>query len=186
MSVTELVAEATEGIRPLRRVEYDRLVADGVFADERIELLQGMLVQMSPQDPVHADAIRWLDAAIAPQLAGTLLLQAQLPFAASDASEPEPDLAVVPAGRYRDVHPSEARLIIEVARTSQRMDLGTKAVIYAGSAVDEYWVVDVAAQEVVVHRRAGPSAGWEITRCAAGSLAAEVGVTIDVDDLFRG
>ena len=69
-------------------------------------------------------------------------MRVQLPFAASDDSEPEPDLVLVPPRRYADRHPRQAYLLIEVADSSLDHDRETKAPLYASSGVPEYWIVD--------------------------------------------
>jgi Uma2 family endonuclease len=144
--------DTTLQVRPLRRSEYDRLVALGLFEDERLELLDGRLVLMSPQGHAHAFSVRKLNTFLVPQLAGRAEVQVQGPIAASDDSEPEPDLAVVEPGDYLDDHPRSAHLVIEVADSSRPTDLGTKARLYAAMSVPEYWVVDVSRGEIVVHR----------------------------------
>lgn len=83
-----------------------------------------------------------------------LHMRVQSAFAASEDSQPEPDIAVVPAEwpRYElRSHVPIAELIIEVSATSLRKDLIVKSTIYAENGVDTYWVIDVAAREVVVH-----------------------------------
>ncbi len=147
---------APERERLLRRAEYERMVAAGVFdEDERLELLAGRLVTMSPQGAPHADAVAWLGQRLAEALAGRGSVRVQLPFSAGDDSAPEPDLAVVPPGRYRSEHPARALLIVEVVDTSLRRDEELKAAIYEASRVDEYWVVDLAGRRALVHRRDG-------------------------------
>jgi Uma2 family endonuclease len=187
VSRTELMTRMPEQVRPLRRREYDRLVLDGVFDGERVELLEGMLVRMSPQDPLHSDAVQWLSEALAPQLAPQLQLRVQLPLAGGGASEPEPDLAVVRRSRYRDDHPDSALLVVEVARTSQRIDLEEKPGIYAAAGVPEYWVVDLPARRVHAHR--GPSTGGyaEVTsQTRSVDSSAVCGVRVELAALFEG
>jgi Uma2 family endonuclease len=75
----------------------------------------------------------------------------QSPFAAGDASEPEPDVAVVPSGRYLDAHPSAAWLIVEVADSSLKIDRELKAPLYAQSGVLEYWIVNLVDSIIEVH-----------------------------------
>lgn len=144
-------------IRPLRRLEYDRLVDEGFFEGEPIELLWGRLVKMGPQNSSHAAAVQYLTQlfvlAVAPGELATVRIQS--PFAATDDSEPEPDVAVVPFGAYRDQHPSEALLVIEVAESSLRADR-KKASIYAEAGVPEYWIVNVINDTVEVHRDPDP------------------------------
>ena len=74
----------------------------------------------------------------------------QAPFAALDASEPEPDVMVVPLGDYHEHHPSAAHLVVEVADSSLEKDLTTKLPIYARAKVPEYWVIDVMNHRVHV------------------------------------
>jgi Uma2 family endonuclease len=105
-----------ETIRPLRRLEYERLVDLGVFGkDERVELLYGTLVSMSPQKPPHAWVLSWLPERLIGALQGRAMVRVQLPLALSEDSEPEPDIAVVPSANYREAHPSRAHLVVEVA-----------------------------------------------------------------------
>jgi Uma2 family endonuclease len=143
-------AIAPETIRPIRRAEYDRMVETGLSEGERIELIRGALVVMSPQGVRHADSTRQLMQLLVVQLRGRAEVSCQLPFASSDDSEPEPDIAVHPPGRYLDDHPSHALLIVEVADSSLRKDRGLKAELYAEAGVPEYWVVDLTADQVEV------------------------------------
>jgi len=141
-----------ETIRPLKRVEYDHLVELGAFQDERVELLYGWLVAMSPQGAAHSFVVRELLNLLAVALAGRAKVQVQAPLAASDESEPEPDLAVLPPASYVDDHPTTAHLVVEVADSSRTKDLTVKARLYAEMAVPEYWVADLARGMLVVHR----------------------------------
>jgi Uma2 family endonuclease len=74
-------------------------------------------------------------------------------------SEPEPDLAVIALGAPRPYHPATASLIIEVAVSSLRRDLGAKTDLYARAGVPEYWVLDLDHRRLVVQRDARPEAG---------------------------
>jgi Uma2 family endonuclease len=140
-----------DGPRPLSRAEYDQMVDAGLFEDERVELLYGVIDKMSPKGPDHDDAIDRLNELLGRALAGRARIRIQNSFAASDLSEPEPDVAVVPPGDYRKAHPSEAWLVIEVSRTSLPKDRGMKAKLYAESNVGEYWVVNLVDELVMVH-----------------------------------
>jgi len=148
---TELLALDT--LRPLRRSEYDRLVALGVFADEKVELLYGQLVAMSPQGNPHAYVVSRLNRLLLPALLDRAEVRIQSPMAASEVSEPEPDVGVYPPGDYLVDHPNQALLLIEVADSSLRKDGGIKARLYAEAGVPEYWVVDVSRRVVHVHRQ---------------------------------
>ncbi len=173
--------------RPLRRAEYDRLVALGAFEDERVELLHGVLVDMSPNYPEHASPIDRLNAILTPALVGKARVRIQLPLVAHDESEPEPDVAVVPQGDYRSQHPAEALLVIEVALSSLNKDRNVKAPLYAASGFREYWIVDVAEKAIEVHCQPADGRYTLVTRHAAGeSLRPEAfpGVAVSVDDVL--
>ena len=139
-------------VRGLRRAEYDQLARGGAFGDERIVLIRGELIRMSPQGNEHSWCIRRLTMLLAPALGDRADVQVQLPFAASDDSEPEPDLSVVPRVETIEDHPSTALLVIEVAASSLRVDLRIKVPLYAAAGVPEVWVVDVKRGVVHVHR----------------------------------
>src|SRR5262249_53858607 len=140
-----------EGIRPIRRVEYDRMVELGMFEDERIELLRGVLVQMSPIGSRHSATVDRLTRVLVLALSDRAVVRVQNPFAATDDSEPEPDFAVVPLRDYDDAHPECAHLLVEVSESSLRIDRGVKLGIYAENGVPEYWVVNIAKRCVEVY-----------------------------------
>ena len=159
---------ALEEIRPLRRAEYDQLVEFGAFQDERIELLEGWLVEMSPIGPPHSSTVQKLTALLVPALVGRAGVRIQLPYAASESSEPEPDVAVVPLADYDTAHPSQAYLVIEVAQSSLTRDRGLKRSIYARSGVPEYWIVNLVDKSIEVY--SNPADGdYTSNRCVAHS-----------------
>jgi Uma2 family endonuclease len=146
----EAFAIEPELVRPITRSEYERMIEHGLFQDERVELLRGVLVKMSPQLAPHASTIRKLTALLTVQLQGRCLLSIQSPLALSADSEPEPDLAVVPLGDYDARHPDTALLVIEVSDSTLRKDRG-KAEVYASAGIGEYWIVNLGARTVEVY-----------------------------------
>jgi Uma2 family endonuclease len=148
---------APQEIRPLKRAEYERLVALGAFEDDRVELIRGNLVTMAPNDPEHASPIEILTDFLVRAVGERGRVRIQLPLVAADESEPEPDLAVVPVGNYAKQHPASAFLVIEVAVTSLKKDREVKAPLYAASGVAEYWIIDVRGRRAEVFR--DPSGG---------------------------
>jgi Uma2 family endonuclease len=153
--------------RPLRRTEYDKLVALGVFQGERIELLDGRLVRMSPIGPPHSSAVDELTERCVRQLSGRARVRVQSPFAALDVSEPEPDIAIVPLGRYSEEHPRRAELIIEVAESSLAYDRGSKLRVYAECGVPEYWIVNLIDRCIEVYRKPGSGRYWHVQQFGA-------------------
>jgi Uma2 family endonuclease len=129
------------------------MVELGVFVDEKLELIKGFIVRMSPQNVRHASVVQSLTHLFATALVapGRAAIRVQLPLAASDLSEPEPDIAVVAPGAYRDAHPTTAFLVVEVADSSLRLDRSDKAEVYAAANVEEYWIVDTRHDLVEVH-----------------------------------
>jgi hypothetical protein len=79
-------------------------------------------------------------------------VRVQSPLALSDDSEPEPDIAVVPAAEYRRAHPTQALLVVEVADTSVQKDRGIKTALYATADIPEFWLVNLIDRVVEIHR----------------------------------
>ena len=153
-------------LRRLKRAEYERLVSLGVFEGEPIELVDGLLVVAEPQGAYHATAVTAVDYAIRAALPPGWLVRVQLPLSLDDASEPEPDLAVVP-GRlidYRHAHPSHPVLVVEVSETSLDLDRHHKGSLYARAGLQDYWIVNLVDRVVEVYRDPAPDAtaiyGW--------------------------
>lgn len=142
---------ALDSIRPLSRAEYDRMGELGMFANERIELLRGVLVKMSPIGWHHNQVVIWLTKQLIRMLDDTYEVRSQCSFAASDWSEPEPDLAVALEDRTLRDLPSRLFLVIEVADSSLQHDRTTKVTLYAEAAVPEYWIVDLKEMTVEVY-----------------------------------
>lgn len=144
--------------------DYHRMVGAGVFdEDERLELLEGVIVEMSPQRPRHARVIRRL---CDPQFASpgpAFLVQAQLPLTLGVDSEPEPDVAILSKqdaeeADRNDTHPTRAALIFEVAADSLRKDRLAKGAIYAAANIPEYVIVNLTQNCLEVHRDPDPTA----------------------------
>ncbi len=147
-------------VRPLRRAEFDELVRRGVFEDEHVELLYGAIVTMSPEGERHVRTGHWLLRRFMTTFeAHELDVRHAAPFAASDDSEPQPDLLIGPPdlGPVDADHPSTAFLAIEVSYSSIRKDQRIKARLYAEVGVPEYWIVDLTQAVPVVHVHTQPT-----------------------------
>jgi Uma2 family endonuclease len=148
--MAEAFAIEPELVRPITRSEYERMIELGLFQDERVELIRGVLVKMSPQLAPHASTIRKLTHLLVARLQGRFAVSIQSPLALSNDSEPEPDVAIVPLGDYDTRHPSTAVLVIEVSDTTLRKDR-LKAAVYASAGIGEYWIVNLGARTVEAH-----------------------------------
>jgi Uma2 family endonuclease len=137
-------------VRPLRRREYEQLVEAGAFEDERIELLRGALVEMSPQSEDHVQSSARIAAMLIRLLGPDVQVRSHSSHAAGEDSMPEPDVVVVSAEPW-GTPPTRTFLVVEVSLSSLRKDRGIKASIYAEAQFPEYWVVDLEGRAVEVH-----------------------------------
>lgn len=136
------------------REEYERAVEAGAFEGWKVELVEGILVDMTPQGTPHSSAVRKLLRELLKIVPGGLEIQPQMPLAVSDDSLPEPDIAVVPEepGDYAGFNPTEAVLVAEVSQTSLSYDRKVKSRIYAAAGIPEYWILNLASRELEVYR----------------------------------
>jgi Uma2 family endonuclease len=137
------------------REEYDRMVEAGILGPEdRVELIEGEILTMSPQKSPHATGVQLAGDVLQEVFGQGFVVRRQLPLALAADSEPEPDVAVV-EGRprdYRDAHPSTAILIVEVAETSLIYDRTIKKALYAAAGIPEYWIVNLTGGGLEVYR----------------------------------
>lgn len=133
--------------------EYHRLIETGVLADKRVELINGEIVEMPPEGPLHSDSSTELRDWLTARLQGRASIREGHPITLA-ISEPEPDIAVVRPGRYRGKHPGPMGifLLIEIAESSLSKDLNEKAAAYAQAGIADYWVISLKNQEAVVFR----------------------------------
>jgi Uma2 family endonuclease len=137
--------------------EYHRMIEAGILTrDDKVELLDGQIIQMSPQRPPHAGTTQRASDYLKAILIGNAHVRTQLPITLL-TSEPEPDIAVVtidPSG-YGDHHPNstEILLLIEVAYSTLNIDSEAKALIYAKANIADYWILDVVERQVYIFRQ---------------------------------
>jgi Uma2 family endonuclease len=148
-------------IRRLTVSEAILMVDVGIVRkDERVELLEGLLVETAPQGPLHSSATTSLGDRLRVVYAGRAMIREEKPLDAGRYSLPEPNIAVVrgQAGTYATRHPrgEDAILVVELAWTSQDQDR-RKAAIYAAAAVPVYWLLDLAARKLEI--RTSPQSG---------------------------
>ena len=182
----------TESHSPQRRrwtrAEYYQLYEQGFFQQQRVELVNGEILIMSPQGPRHSSTVELVAAALRHVLGPSYWVRVQFPLALGKHSEPEPDIAVV-KGTPRTIveHPKSALLVVEVSGTTRVFDRGDKAQEYAKAGIEDYWVVDLQMQVVVVHRQPKKSRYTNIVDHFAGeslSLLALPKRKVKVDDLL--
>ena len=145
-------------VKPHRwdRRTYERMVDAGFFPPHsHAELINGEIIDMSPQGTVHYTVLSLLEAILRENFDAGYLIRTQAPFIVSNDSEPEPDIAVV-TGTPRDYlheHPSKACLLVEISDTTLHFDRETKSAMYAACGIPEYWLVNLKENCVEVFRQ---------------------------------
>ncbi len=170
-----MAVEVAATRRRFTRAEYYRMVEAGILGvHDRVELIRGEIVQMSPIGRRHAAFVDNLAELLIVRLTGRAIVHLQGPVALTDDTEPQPDLAVlrrrpVPY-KDREAWAEDTLLLIEVADSSLAYDRSTKLRIYAEAGIPEYWIVDCAAETVEVYRTPGPEGYRDVSR-ADGATA---------------
>ncbi len=132
--------------------EYHRMGEAGLFEEQRVELLEGNIVDMSPIHAGHAGMVNLLAHMLRQQLGSAYILTVQNPVSLDRLSEPQPDLAIL---RYRPDYyqkehpePKDVLLLIEVADTSLDKDRQVKLPLYARAGIPEGWIVNLPEQQL--------------------------------------
>ena len=171
--------------------EYHQMAAAGIFSeDDRVELLQGEIVEMSPIGSRHAACVNRLNQIFSARLGQQAIVSVQNPIRLSDYSEPEPDLALL-HGRgdfYADALPQagDVWLVVEVAQSSTEVDREVKVPLYARSGISEVWLVDLEEERVEVYRHPGVEGYAEVQEVGRGqSLSPEAfpQVRLEVEEI---
>jgi Uma2 family endonuclease len=140
--------------------DYHRLGELGFFVGQRVELIEGKLMVLSPQRPEHATAVLLVADVLGPLFGAGHHPRPQLPIDLGQTSEPEPDVAVVVGTLqdYRAAHPTSAVLIVEVSDTTLRYDRRRKGSLYARAGIADYWIVNLRRRQLEVYRSPIPDA----------------------------
>jgi Uma2 family endonuclease len=153
--------------------EYHRMGEDGLFSeDDRVELIEGEIHQMTPIGNPHATGVRRLIHLFTGSFDGRVVVDIQNPVQMDDWSEPQPDITLL---SWRDDYYAAAAptaadvvLLVEVADSSVGFDRGVKAPLYARHGVREYWIVDLPAGLLEVHRRPTSDSYRDVRRLRRG------------------
>jgi hypothetical protein len=141
---------------------YHRMVESGILGpDDRVELVSGEVLDMSPIGSLHAAIVRALSRWMAASVGDRAIVSVQNPVLLDDASEPQPDIAILLpcVDCYAAAHPGpgDVLLVVEVAETSLAYDLGVKVPLYARHGIAEVWVIDAATRTTHRFRRPTPA-----------------------------
>lgn len=160
----------TPGLMTPRRFtveEYHRMAEAGILGeDDRIELIDGEIIEMSPIGPAHQSTVDALTDGLVPRLRGRAIVRVQGSFLLTADGEPEPDILVLRprADRYAFAlpGPGDVLLIMEVAHSSLAYDRDVKALRYAAAGIPEYWLWDLIHRLLLVHRDPTPQGSRQL------------------------
>lgn len=135
---------------------YHLMMDAGILTeDDRVELLNGEIIEKGPIKSPHIGTVNWLDHHLKAMLAGKAIISIQNPIDLGEFSEPEPDLVICQMDehyyRTRKITPEDIYLLIEVADTTLEKDREVKLPIYASSNIAEYWIINLQDQQVEIY-----------------------------------
>ena len=142
--------------------EYHLMAQAGVLSeDERVELVEGEVVLMTPIGSRHAACVKRLNRLFSTRAGAKAVVGVQDPVTLGAYSEPQPDVALLKprADFYASAHPGpeDVLLVVEVSESSAAYDLEVKIPLYARAGIPEVWLVDLDAREIRVYRE--PASG---------------------------
>jgi Uma2 family endonuclease len=147
------------GVERARRLftieEYERMVETGILErDDRVELIEGEIVEMSPIGDPHAAFVANLNHLLVSHMGDRARVWVQGPVRVPPRSKPQPDLALLRPRSYvrAGATAEDVLLVIEVADTSLQYDRTVKLRLYARAGIPEYWIVDANAETLAVYR----------------------------------
>jgi Uma2 family endonuclease len=172
--------------------EFDAMAAAGIFhQDDRVELIEGDVIDMSPIGVAHARIVRRLNNLLARRLDDSILVDVQNPIRLNDLNQPQPDLALVHNRAYVESHPTAADivLVIEVADSTLAYDRDVKLPLYARLGVSQVLLVDISNTTVTHYYEPRDDVYRQITLFRANdqfvlALSTDLQVELDVSDIF--
>jgi Uma2 family endonuclease len=155
--------------------EYHRMAEAGILTeDDRVELIEGEIVEMAPIGSRHAACVKRLNRLFSQRVGERAIVDVQNPIRLGQHSEPQPDLSLLRPRQdfYASAHPGpqDVLLVIEVAETSADYDRQVKAPLYARAGVPELWLVDLQGQALEVFRSPTAAGYQETQRLSRGQL----------------
>ncbi len=174
--------------------EYHRMAEAGILGEnDRLELVGGEIVEMSPIGSRHVACVGRLNQLLVTRVGGSVIVFVQSPVLLGEHEEPEPDLAVV---RFREDYyarelpgPSDVLILIEVADTSLAYDRGVKLPMYARAGIPETWLADLPGDAIERHTEPAEDGYGLVRRVRRGELLESVvlpELVIRVDDVLGG
>lgn len=153
--------------------DYHAMADAGILGeDERVELVEGEICEMTPVGSAHASQVKRLAEIFIARLGRKVTVGIQDPILLSKFSEPQPDLALLRRREdfYATSHPTAADvlLVIEVADSSQDYDRRVKGPLYSEHGIAEYWLFDLGTPAIEAYGRPSPEGYREMRRYLCG------------------
>ncbi|ACK73099.1 protein of unknown function DUF820 [Gloeothece citriformis PCC 7424] len=168
--------------------DYHTIINTGLLIDRRVELLNGLIIEMSPESPLHADLNRTIGDQFRIGLGNKVQVSEGKPITLSNFSEPEPDIALLKPRSYRHSHPTadDVYLIIEFANTSLEKDTQEKRLAYAQAGIKDYWVANLRDKQLILYRnpQQGDYQSQQLLTSGSISLLAFPNITLEVITLL--
>ena len=154
--------------------DWHELVDSGVLAHRRVELLEGEIIEMSPEGPMHSSTNYSVVEYFRKILQDRAVVREAHPITL-DNSEPEPDIAVVhsPYTDYftRHPYPQDIYWLVEISNRTLKLDLEKKSVTYARNGILEYWVIDLVNRQLIVHTQPKTNSYGQIKIMTKGKIS---------------
>jgi Uma2 family endonuclease len=172
--------------------DYYKMAEVGILEPEdRVELIQGEIIQMSPIKSFHASVVDTLQDILLFYLRGKAIIRTQNPLFIDDFSEPEPDLTIAQfqEHKYRHQHPrpDNVHFLIEMADTTLQKDRKLKLPLYAKAGIPEVWIVNLKNHSVEVYRNPLDGAYLETKIVKSGDVLRHkgLGLELEVERIFE-
>jgi Uma2 family endonuclease len=171
--------------------DYYKMAEVGILSpDDRVELIRGEILKMSPIKSPHAGIVNELSELLILALSGRATVTVQNPLRINKNSEPEPDIVVAKyrKDKYRAAHPrpEDVFLLIEVADSSLSFDRNVKNPLYAQAGIPEYWIVNLNDRQIEVFR--SPTEGEyqekQIVKHTETAFCSTIEFAVPADKLF--
>lgn len=171
--------------------DYHRMIESGLLEDRSLELINGEIIQMSPEGVSHSFYCRGTAKYLRSMLGDRAEISEAHPIMIPNDSEPEPDIAILrtPDTLYQNRHPLPADIfwLIEIANSTLAKDLGVKRDLYAQAGIPEYWVMNLQQLELVVFRDLRDD-GYRSEVCLSSGIISPLAfpdILIEIPCLFR-
>lgn len=172
--------------------DYYKMAEVGILgANDRVELIDGQVVEMSPNGPRHAATVYAFDSVLKNALGIRAMVRVQLPVHIDEYNEPEPDIAIVVPrdDRYVGAHPTpgEVVLLVEVSESTLAFDRDVKAPLYAIAGIAEYWIADRMSDQIRIFRNPEEDRYRTVQAVGPGgtvAIQAFGGIALRVSDLL--